>query len=470
MWKMTQISTMHRRDFLAATSAAIALGFTGLRRVAHGGTCSLESVGSYGPLQMDPAAIIDLPKGFTYSVFSTHGQEMDDGLLVPGLHDGMAAFPAGDGTCLLVRNHEIGTVNLPRFGAFGWQNERLAKVDQDKLYDHGAGGDGPALGGTTTVLYDLERQQAKAHWLSLGGTGINCAGGPTPWNSWLSCEEWTQRADVRHARDHGFVFEVPATESMSLVKAEPIRAMGRFQHEAVAVDPETSIIYQTEDRQDGAIYRYLPRVPGKPIEGGRLQALAIADSDGFDTRNWNTDGTDDIMLGQTLPVRWIDMDDVEAPSDDLRYRAFAEGAARFARGEGIWRGNGAFLWVCTTGGQARLGQVFSYTPSPYEGTDRENTSPGTLALFIEPNDGSLIANADNLTIARNGDVFLCEDGGEANGMARVTPEGAVERFALNRMNASELAGACFSPDGSTLFVNIQRPGISLAIRGPWLEH
>ena len=74
-------------------------------------------------------------------------------------------------------------------------------------------------------------------WLSLGGTGLNCAGGPTPWNSWISCEEWTQRADLRHARDHGYAFEVPALPGNKLYEARPLKAMGRFNREAIAVDP-----------------------------------------------------------------------------------------------------------------------------------------------------------------------------------------------------------------------------------------
>ncbi|MEC8818485.1 MAG: alkaline phosphatase PhoX, partial [Planctomycetota bacterium] len=149
------------------------------------------------------------------------------------------------------------------------------------------------------------------------------------------------------------------------------------------------------------------------------------------------------------------------------YRAFAAGAARFARGEGIWHGQDRVYVACTTGGREQIGQVFTYRPSPWEGTDRERTDPGTLELFIEPNDPSLVEMADNLTVAADGDLFICADGPDTNGLTRVTPEGRLERFAMNRANDSELAGPCFSPDGSTLFVNIQRPGATLAITGPW---
>lgn len=465
---MTDPKTIQRRTFLAVTGTALGLGFSGLHRVVHGTTpADGTRPDTYGPLIKDPSGVIDLPEGFRYQVFSTQGQEMDDGLLVPGLHDGMAAFPAEDDCCLLIRNHEIGTSLSPRFGAFGWQNERLGTVELERLYDAGAGDHGPALGGTTSILYDLKAQAPRAHWLSLGGTGLNCAGGPTPWNSWISCEEWTQRADLRHARDHGYAFEVPALPGNKLHEARPLKAMGRFNREAIAVDPKTGIVYQTEDRQDGAFYRFIPRVPGDLDQGGRLQAMAVSDEPRFDTRNWNNDGTDTMLLGSTRSVHWIDLDDVESPEDDLRYRTHEAGGARFARGEGIWMGEGRLHFVCTTGGVDQNGQVFSYVPSPGEGTPAEVDEPGRLTLFIEPSLGSLVSNADNLTVAPGGDLFLCEDGSGSNGMARVTPDGIVERFAENRMNNSELAGACFSPDGGTLFVNIQRPGLSIAISGPW---
>lgn len=456
-----------RREFLTLTGGALGLGLSGLHRVVHGSGAASPSLEGYGPLRPDPAGVLDLPEGFTYTVFSVHGQTMDDGLLVPGLHDGMAAFPLEGNRCLLIRNHEIGTSLPPRYGAFGWQNEHWASIDHERVFDAGADGAGPCLGGTTSVVFDLDRMAPTAHWLSLAGTGLNCAGGPTPWNTWLSCEEWVQRADLRHARDHGWVFEVPATEKIELCRPRPLTAMGRFHREAVAVDPRTGIVYQTEDRQDGAFYRFLPTTPGRLDQGGRLQALAVIDEPALDTRNWSTDGTDAMVRGLSVPVRWIDLESPESPEDDLRYRSHQAGAARFARGEGIWMGRDELHFVCTTGGRDQIGQIFTYQPSPHEGTDRESESPGRLTLFIEPSHGGLVTNADNLTIAPNGDLFLCEDAPESNGMAWVAPEGGVERFAENRMNASELAGVCFSPDGSTLFVNIQRPGATLAVRGPW---
>ena len=447
-------------------------GFTGLGLLASAraaGTtprCRIDLDG-YGPLVPDLYGSIDLPKGFTYRVFSTWAQEMDDGLLVPAKHDGMAAFPIDDDHCLLIRNHEISTAMPSRYGAFGWQNDRLDRIDSARLYDPGTAIGRPAPGGTTSVLYDVRARRPVRHWMSLAGTGYNCSGGPTPWGSWLTCEEWTQRADQHHARDHGYVFEVPASTTMELATATPITAMGRFVHEAVACAPAGDALYLTEDRGDGCLYRFLPTVPGSVQNGGRLQALVVNDRPSMDTRNWTDDGTANIIPGSPLAVSWIDLEDTDSPLDDLRYRAFAQGAARFARGEGIWHTGEQAYVACTTGGQARIGQIFSYRPSPYEGTAKEATAPATIELFIEPNDATLIEMADNLTVAPNGDLFICEDGPETNGMTRVTSEGRLERFAVNRSNTSELAGPCFSPDGSTLFVNIQNPGATVAITGPW---
>ena len=461
-----------RRDFLMTTAGLVSAGFMGLARHARAGISSPSPAAgsplqSYGPPTPDPHGTIDLPEGFHYRVFSTWGQPMDDGLLVPAKHDGMACFPVDDTRCLLIRNHEINTAMPIRYGAFGWQNERLGRVDPRSIYDYGTPTGRPGAGGTTTVLYDLRAQQPINQWLSLAGTGHNCSGGATPWGSWLSCEEWTQRADAQHAQDHGYVFEVPATTTAQLAEPRPIRAMGRFVHEAVACAPAGDVLYLTEDRGDGCLYRYLPRVHGKLHEGGRLQALVVDEASSMDTRNWTADGTANVIPGIRLKTSWIDLEDVEAPNDDLRYRAFNAGAARFARGEGIWHAGDQVHFACTTGGQAQIGQIFTYRPSPHEGTAREAEAPATLELFIEPNDSTLIEMADNLTVSPNGELFICEDGPDANGMTRVTPEGGIERFAMNRANTSELAGPCFSPDGSTLFVNIQNPGATLAITGPW---
>lgn len=455
--------TISRRRFLRSASA-ISLGFAGLQCTRIGVTArDASGVGGFGPLLDDPEGLIALPEGFSYTIVSRWGETMDDGFLVPSRHDGMGAFPGPDGTTLLVRNHEVGPGADPDQSAFGVDLALLDRLDRGRVYD--AGGGVPAFGGTTTVQFDTATQTLVSHRLSLAGTLVNCAGGPTPWGSWVSCEEITGAAgEGRFERAHGFNFEVPARLDALPVEPVPLRAMGRFVHEAVAVQPDSGIVYETEDLSDGLLYRFLPNVPGRLAEGGRLQALAVRDAPGLDTRNFDGRG---IEPGVPMQVEWIDLDDVESPDDDLRYRGHAAGAARFARGEGIWYGDDEVYVACTNGGEAGKGQIWRYIPSPAEGRPEEAADPGTLELFVEPNDGTLIENADNLTIAPWGDLIVCEDGTGDDYLVGITPEGDIYRFARNLNGNGEFAGCCFSPDGSTFFVNMQVDGWTLAIRGPW---
>ncbi|MBX2850253.1 MAG: PhoX family protein [Phycisphaeraceae bacterium] len=480
---------LSRRRFLSQ-AAAVTAGFTGLRTYAEDAAsgsvvAQLSAQLGFGPLANDPQKVLDLPSGFSYRIFSKTGEKMDDGYLVPAKHDGMAAFPGPDGMTLLVRNHEVeGPVF--RNGPFGWQNELMAKIDPAMAYDTGFGRT-PALGGTTTLAYDTKQRKMVRHWLSLACTERNCAGGPTPWGSWITCEETVERASEQREKDHGYNFEVPASAEIGLTKPVALKAMGRFNHEAVAVDPETGIVYQTEDRQDGVVYRFIPDVPGRLEAGGKLQALAVKGLRPIDLRNWHEDApkklynggsgdgsfqidTAKMLLmeqGKVLDVEWVDVDDVESPDDNLRYQAYDKGAARFARGEGMWHGHKSIYFATTTGGRNAKGQIWRYAPSRFEGTPDESRFPGRLELFIEPNDASILQHADNICIAPWGDLIVCEDGGPVNHVLGVTPEGEIYQIARNTMNKSEFAGSCFSPDGSTLFVNIQNPGLTIAITGPW---
>ena len=282
-----------------------------------------------------------------------------------------------------------------------------------------------------------------------------------------------QRASITFEQDHGYNFEVPATSVPQLTKAVPLRAMGRFNHEGIAVDPHSGVVYQTEDREDGLFYRFIPTHKGKLAAGGRLQALRVLDQQGADTRNWQDTQAARIPLCKVMKVAWVDLDHIDAPDDDLRLRGYEErGAALFARGEGIWCDGKAVYFACTSGGSQQKGQIWRYVPSPDEGTGREHHTPASLELFVEPEDSNLLDNCDNLTVAPWGDLIVCEDGECEDGtkeeyLIGITPQGKPYRFARNAHNPSELAGACFSPDGSILFVNIQEPGITLAITGPW---
>ncbi|MCC6142854.1 MAG: DUF839 domain-containing protein [Candidatus Hydrogenedentes bacterium] len=457
--------TLSRRHFLK-TAAATTLGFGGLgslfARSAFASPRSNAIAEGFGPLLPDPAGIFDLPAGFRYKIISRIGEEMSDGLLVPGDPDGMGAFPGPEGLTILVRNHEI-SANTPELGGYGLKRERLSTLDASHFYDYGHG-EQPGLGGTTTLLYDTRSQELIRQHISLAGTERNCAGGPTPWNSWISCEENVQRAEGLYEKDHGFVFEVPAA-AIGPVKPHPIQAMGRFNHEAIAIDPHSGVVYLTEDRPDSLVYRFIPQVPGVLTEGGRLQALAVRGRKMLDTRNWDEHA---VSPGDSFPVYWIDLEDILSPNDDLRMQGYLKGAARFARGEGMWYGNDAVYFACTNGGHAQKGQIWRYVPSAVEGQHHENDYPGVLELFVEPNDGGLIDNADNLTVAPWGDLVVCEDGLGEQFLVGVRPDGSIYKIGRNATPGnSELAGATFSPDGTTLFVNIQHEGLTLAITGPW---
>jgi secreted PhoX family phosphatase len=168
-----------------------------------------------------------------------------------------------------------------------------------------------------------------------------------------------------------------------------------------------------------------------------------------------------------MEVSWIDVDNVTAPEDDLRHQVFSRGGARFARGEGMWWGRQSVFFACTSGGRERYGQIFRYVPSRIEGQPDEDRFPGRIELYLEPNDHDLVQNCDNITFTPGGDLIICEDTKEKNDLVGVTPEGQIYKLARNVMSNSELAGSCFSPDGTTLFTNIQGHGITVAITGPW---
>jgi uncharacterized protein len=463
------MSNHSRRQFLKF-SGIVSLGFIGLQQyaahplLAASGLPSRGNTPGYGPLLPDPEGIIDLPKGFTYKIISRQGNKMNDGFFVPGKADGMATFAGKKGRVIVVRNHEVSPEDLAS-SPFGDKNGLLSKINRDKVYDYGFGSS-PALGGTTTIVYNPQTQRVEQEFLSLAGTTRNCAGGPTPWNSWITCEETVERKGGSREKDHGYCFEVPATQSAKLAEPVPLTEMGRFNHEAVAVDPTTGIVYLTEDRGDGLIYRFLPNQPKQLARGGRLQVLAIRGQQQADTRNWANQQAPVFPVGQAMETEWLDIDNVEAPEDDLRFRGHEKGAARFARGEGMWYGNQEVYFACTNGGRIGQGQVFRYKPSPYEGQAREKEAPGKLELFIEPNDISLVHNCDNLTVAPWGDIVLCEDTNHPS-IVGVKPSGEIYKLAKNVGYESEFAGGVFSPDGRTFFVNIQHPGLTLAISGPW---
>ncbi len=422
------------------------------------------------PLRPDPQRIIDLPDGFSYTVVSRAGDTMSDGLKVPAAHDGMAAFAGEDGRVVLVCNHEMHS-GFTEHSAFGTTFSEQPESVKARVYDLG-GGVTPGAGGTTTTIYNPATQQTERQHLSLAGTEINCSGGATPWGSWLSCEEtfkspgtaFSSGRKIIRDEAHGYVFEVPASET-GLAEPIALKAMGRFEHEAAGVHEASGIVYLTEDRHHGLFYRFIPETPGVLRDGGRLQALAIDGKPSQRTHNWSYKR--DMDVGDALATRWVDLEGVDSNVNDLRLRGATAGAATFARGEGICVADDVLVFACTNGGPHRLGQVFEYRPSPMEGQGNEQDEPGQLSLIAEASPDSLLRNADNLTMAPWGDLILAEDTWDHCGLVGMRPDGKQYAIADNAYSNSELSGVCFSPNGETLFVNIQYPGLTLAITGPW---
>lgn len=398
--------------------------------------------------------LLDLPDGFSYTALSITGQAMNDGATVPGDHDGMAAFAGPGGATVLVRNHELS----PGENEFG--NTVGLDAPAGKKWD------AAATGGTTTLLVDADGKLLK-HFGSLGGTIRNCAGGPTPWGTWISCEEDVSVPTAGNGlqRKHGYNFEVPAS-ARGFVDPVPLVAMGRFNHEATATDPRTGHIFQTEDRNDSAFYRFRPERYGK-VRRGVLEAMVIDDSRLPRDSNGAAKTRSGVrhLLKQPLAVSWVVIEDVDPPGDTVRGEAHAKGGAYFRRGEGAFYGNGLIYFVATSGGDDENGQVWAYDP-------RANT----VALAIESTAASELDNPDNIAVAPGGSLYLCEDGGGEQFVVGVTPGGRIFKFARNAMlrpdrrgapDNREFAGVCFSPDGRQIFVNSQGVGITYCIRGPW---
>ncbi len=467
--------TLDRRAFLrgGAAFAAWSAGSLAAPFQALAATRRRKSVG-YGrlaPVRDDVTGLplLRLPSGFRYVSFGWAGDPMVDGRPTPPGHDGGAVFAGPDGRLLQVRNHELHLD--PRLPI------RRSFASAERTYDPGE-----ATGGVTTAIFDPRRPGETQILPQLSGTIRNCAGGPTPWGTWLTCEETLDGPEhsdreARLDRTHGWVFEVAPTGA---VRPEPITGLGRMWHEAVAVDPATGILYQTEDRHVSGLYRFLPERPGVAgglHAGGRLEMLALRGGPGIDTGIG-------MPLGRWMDVYWIPIADPMRPHADPAARdgmgvvsqGKEAGGATFRRGEGIWFGNGSLYFVATTGGEAGYGQIFELDPG---GTGAAGA--GRLRLLFESSGAGELDRPDNVTVSPRGGLVLCEDAKQSRPFLRgLTLQGALFDFAENAVvlagernglegdfRSREWSGACFSPDGRWLIANVQWPGISFAITGPW---
>jgi secreted PhoX family phosphatase len=397
---------------------------------AAGRPAAKHGKGWYGPLYptkdlRDGVERIALPRGFNYRTFSLAGTTMSDGNLVPLAHDGMGVFKMKNGSFRLVRNHE--DRNGPGAGS--------THIDPSAAYDAKAGG------GTTTLVVDPYTRKLRYDFLSLCGTTVNCAGGVTPWDSWVTCEETnvgvlnSNGTPSGWLKQHGYCFDVPVAANKT-VPAVALPAMGRFSHEALAVDPNSWIVYETEDNSGGGgssgFYRFIPKAPGNLKKGGKLQMLAVLGVSQYDARSGQTVGT-------SLPVTWVDIADPD-PAGTSPTAVFdqgrALGGARFRRLEGCWWGNDAIYFADTSGGNAGFGTIWEYRPSRRHG--------GTLKLIFESSGQDQLDFPDNLTVSPQEALLLCEDGGGEQFLRGVTLDGRIFDLAKNLENDFEWAGATFA--------------------------
>ncbi|MYI47047.1 MAG: DUF839 domain-containing protein, partial [Gemmatimonadetes bacterium] len=400
----------------------------------------------YGNLVTSPdCPEIEIPESFRCIRLSSGGvpSSVRDGLTVPNAFDGMAVFPLPNGNVRLIRNHEMvdeadsgRAIGEPHYDPRGSGGTTSLEVRIS-----GAGGD------LSVELVD--------EFVSLAGTVVNCAGGPTPWGSWLSCEEITWGPERGYEQPHGYIFEVPASAT-GPVDPVPLRAMGRFIHEAVAVDPNTGIVYETEDtwyepgRRPGAgLYRFIPNRPGVLAEGGRLQMMAVTGRPGYLTARGQTPGT-------VLPVHWVDIDDPDPPDAEedwlaVFFQGVSKGGARFARLEGAFYGDDGIYVVSTNGGDATAGQVFHYRPT--------SDDAGELTMVFESPSHDVLDSPDNIVLSPRGGLVMCEDGSDDQYVRGLDREGRiidlVRAPVVGEYHPGEFAGSCFSPDGRVLFFNVQ---------------
>ena len=443
----------------------------------------------FPPLVDDPDGLLALPPEFSYTVVTYAGRtQLKAGQgPTPANHDGTAVFDADRGRLRLIQNHELpagSTLGVPHV--------------QGTVYDASA-----VSGGGCTVIETDRRGRNLGEWVGISGTLINCAGGPTPWGTWLTCEETEIKAGTAwsangqsgtYALDHGYVFEVFA-DGRTLPR--PIKAFGRYAHEALAVDPSRTQVYLSEDASspNGLFYRWTaPR--GVRLHAGvadqlgptdgTLEAMAIVMDDGSvlpDVAYLTS-----AQIGRPFPVRWVPVPERDGQSTSVR-KQFTTEITRGKKFEGVFgTDQGVYVVNSYAFNTADLpadavkhdGMVWFYSYADRTITlvtyfpHQSSTDTGTKPRY----DGVVFDGPDNVTVTPWGTLVLAEDGVGASHVLSSVPGGPTYAIARNMLNIgtaekpeySEFTGPTFSADGHVLFVNLQSPGITLEITGPWAKY
>lgn len=465
---------VRRRTLLGGTTAALGLVVAGSSApfAAHATAAQTTRMAAgYGRLRR-AGALLALPEGFSYTVLAESGSTSAGGYRVAGDQDAMGCFARPDGGSTIVCNHEVG----------GDAAEGVPHVD-GLVYDRGA------KGGTSTLVVTAANEVVE-HYTSVAGTVDNCAGGITPWGTWLTCEETDEKAGTHEddgvtytfEKDHGYVFEVdPTSQAANVGRATiPLKFLGRFEHEAAAVDPASGEIYLTEDADEpnGLFYRWTPPpgyTQGKgalhalaadgDVEVGTLEALTAFTSDGQHVADLSLA----TRTNTTYDVEWTRVPDRDARERPIREQLGDGLVSRARKLEGLWWGDGGAYLVCSYGRtddgsiHEHDGQVWFYDP-----TMQTLTLTTIFGVNRDTEKGDGVDGPDNITVSPHGGLILAEDGDGKSHLMGVTDQGKSYPLALNLVDDSEWAGPCFSADGSTLFANIQGdPGRTFAITGPW---
>ncbi|MFJ7772301.1 alkaline phosphatase PhoX [Streptomyces sp. NPDC097107] len=382
---------MERRTLLrtAIVGGSAVLGGTLWRGAAYAAPAQPGS-GPYGALGAPDANGIRLPAGFTSRVIARSGQKVaGTSYTWHNAPDGGACYADGTGW-IYVSNSEINP-----------------------------------SGGASAVRFSSTGAVTSAYRV-LSGTRQNCAGGRTPWNTWLSCEEV----------DRGYVYETDPWGVKAAVRRD---AMGRFKHEAAAADPVRKVVYLTEDVSDGCFYRFRPTTWGD-LSSGTLEVLVAGSSTGG-------------------PVTWARVPD---PSGATATRRQVSGAKRFNGGEGCYYADDT-CWF-TTKGDNRVWQYNAAAQTIELAYDDSLVTSGTAPL----------TGVDNVTGSSSGDLFVAEDGGNME-ICVITPSDVIAPFLrVDGQSGSEITGPAFSPDGTRLYFSSQRGtsgsssgGITYEVRGPF---